>query len=190
MIATSDRIYLAELNAGDSVIELPSLRTYGENFAPGSLLQFNRQTQQFVGAIPHPGQPGVVVNNWQNYVFVTNPGCCGSGIGVYDGSTESAVQFITRTTNTVAGTTRKGMTLLVGGSEAGSVDLYMRSQDTYTLVSSANLPLQTGFMHPEDIEIRALWVDGLDNLIFAASSWGNDRTRGPNLPSFFIMEIR
>jgi hypothetical protein len=190
MIATSDRIYLAELNAGDSVMELPSLRTYGENFAPGSLLEFDRQTQQFVGAIANPGQPGVIVNTWQNYVFVTNPGCCGYGIGVYDRTTESPVQFIRRTTNTVAGTTRKGMTLLVGGSEAGSVDLYMRSQDSYNLVSSVNLPLQTGFMHPEDIEIRALWVDGLDNLIFAASSWGNDRTRGPGLPSFFIMEIR
>jgi hypothetical protein len=190
MIATPDRIYLAELNAGDSVIEFPSLRTYGQEFAPGSLLEFDRRTQQFVAAIPNPGHPGVVVNTWQNDIFVTNPGCCGYGIGVYDGNSQSPVQFITRTTNTVAGTVRKGMTLLIGGSETGCVDLYLRNQDSYKLVSSVNLPVETGFTRPEDIEIRALWVDGVDNLIFAASSWGNDRTRGPDLPSFFIMEIR
>jgi hypothetical protein len=190
MIATADRVYLAQLNVGDSAIEFPTLRSYGQQFAPGSLLEFDRKTQQFVGAIANPGFAGVVVNTWENHLFVTNPGCCGSGISIFDGQSLNPVQFITRTTNTVAGTVRKGVPFLVAGSETGCVDLYKRDADSYNLIGSINLPVQTGFMRPEDIEIRSLWVDGLDNLVFAASSWGNDRTRGPKLPSFFILEIR
>jgi hypothetical protein len=190
MIATDDRIYLTQMNPGDFVVELPTMQSYGQQFTPGSLLEFDRRTNQFIGAISNPARPGAIINAWQNYVFATNPGCCGAGIAVYNGDIRTPIQFIPRSTNTVAGTNRKGIPLLVGGSESGSVDLYRNDAGIYSLISSVDLPLQTGFMRPEDIEIRALWVDGLDNLIFAASSWGNDRTRGPNLPSFFIIEIR
>jgi hypothetical protein len=190
MIATDDRIYLTQMNPGDFVVELPTMQSYGQQFTPGSLLEFDRRTNQFIGAISNPARPGAIINAWQNYVFATNPGCCGAGIAVYNGDIRTPIQFIPRSTNTVAGTNRKGIPLLVGGSESGSVDLYKNDAGIYSLISSVDLPLQTGFMGPEDIEIRALWVDGLDNLIFAASSWGNDRTRGPNLPSFFIIEIR
>jgi hypothetical protein len=41
----------------------------------------------------------------------------------------------------------------------------------------------------EDIEIRALWKDNVDDLVFAGSSWGNDQSRGPTLPSFFVLEL-
>jgi hypothetical protein len=112
------------------------------------------------------------------------------GIGVYDAKTYSPVQFISRATNTVAGTMRKGVPLLVGGSETGVVDLYMGVDGGYTLVSGTDLAAQTESTGLEDVEIRALWVDGLDNLVFAASSWGNDWSRNSNLPSFFILEIR
>ena len=190
MVATSDRIYMAQLNIGDFVVELPAMRTYGQEFAPGSLLEFDRKTQEFVGPITTAERPGVIFNAWKNYVFMTHPGCCGAGINVYDRTTLSNVQFISRTTNTVAGTERKGVPLLVAGSETGSVDLYTGGVNGYNLISSLNLPAKTGLTFPEDIEIRALWVDGFDNLVFAASSWGNDHSRGPNLPSLFIVEIR
>jgi hypothetical protein len=190
MIATDDRIYLTQMNPGDFVVELATMQSYGQQFTPGNLLEFDRRTNQFLGAITNPARPGAIINTWQNYVFVTNPGCCGAGIAVYDGDIRTGIQFIPRSTNTVAGINRKGIPLLVGGSESGSVDLYRNDAGMYNLIGSINLPLQTGFTRPEDIEIRALWVDGLDNLIFAASSWGNDHTRGPNLPSLFIVEIR
>jgi hypothetical protein len=190
MIATRDRIYLTQMNPGDFAVEVPTMQSYGLQFTPGSLLEFDRRTNQFLGAITNPARPGAIINTWQNYVFLTNPGCCGEGIAVYDGDIQTGIQFIPRSTNTVAGINRKGIPLLVGGSESGTVDLYRNDAGFYNLIGSINLPLQTGLMNPEDIEIRALWVDGLDNLIFAASSWGNDRTRGPNLPSFFILEIR
>jgi hypothetical protein len=187
--ALSDRIYVYALNPGDFVLELPSMKTYGETFEPGRLLAFDRETQQPVGAIINNTYGAIIANAWQDLIFVTNPGCCGPGIGVYDSSAQSLLQFINRTTNTVAGTRRRGIPLLVGGSENGNVDLYMGDQDLYSLVSTANLPALTGFQGPEDIEIRSLWVDGIDDLIFAASSWGNDRSRGPMLPSFFVLEI-
>jgi hypothetical protein len=189
MIATADRIYLSALNPGDVVLELPSLRSYGREFAPGSMVAFDRQTQQSVGAISDLGMRPVNVSAWQNLVFVTNPGS-GLGIGVYDAKTYSPVQFISRATNTVAGTMRKGVPLLIGGSETGVMDLYKRADEGYTLVSSADLAAQTESTGLEDVEIRALWVDGRDNLVFAASSWGNDWSRNSNLPSFFILEIR
>jgi hypothetical protein len=190
LIATDERIYLTQMNPGDFVVELPTMQSYGEKFTPGSLLEFDRRTNRFLGSITNPARPGAVINTWQNHVFITNPGCCGAGIAVYDADIRTGIQFIPRSTNTVAGIDRKGIPLLVGGSESGSVDLYKNEAGIYNLIGSVNLPLQTGLMGPEDIEIRSLWVDGLDNLIFAASSWGNDHTRGPDLPSFFILEIR
>jgi hypothetical protein len=186
--ASSDRIYVYGLNPGDFALELPSMKTYGEEFDPGSMLAFDRKTLQLVGAISSK-YVGLIANAWQDLIFVTNPGCCGPGIGVYDSAAQRLVQFINRTTNTVAGTRRRGIPLLVGGSENGNVDLYVGDQNRYSLVSTANLPALTGFQGPEDIEIRALWVDETDNLVFAASSWGNDKTRGPMLPSFFVLEI-
>jgi hypothetical protein len=188
--ASSDRIYVYALNPGDFALELPSMKTYGEEFDAGSMLAFDRKTQELVGAINNNTQGAIIATAWQDLIFVTNPGCCGPGIGVYDSTAQSFVQFINRTTNTVAVTRRKGIPLLVGGSESGNVDLYVGDQNLYSLVSTANLPALTGFQGPEDIEIRSLWVDGIDNLIFAASSWGNDRSRGPMLPSFFVLEIR
>src|SRR5262249_23362682 len=119
----------------------------------------------------------------------TSPGCCGKGIAVYDTGTMQKVQFINRAANTVAGTEERGLSLLVAGSETGVVDLYRRDRSGYRLVSTADLAALTGFDQPEDIELRALWVDSLDNLVFAASSWGNDRSRGPSLPSLFSLEI-
>ena len=62
-------------------------------------------------------------------------------------------------------------------------------QNPSPLVSSADLRQLTGHTGIEDIEIRALWKDNLDNLIFAGSSWGNGGFRGPSLPSFFVLEL-
>lgn len=55
--------------------------------------------------------------------------------------------------------------------------------------SSVDLRAITGHTGSEDIEIRALWSDAYDNLVFAGSSWGNDQSRGTNLPAFFILEL-
>src|SRR5690606_31581740 len=75
----------------------------------------------------------------------------------------------------------------IGGTEAGTIDIFDFKQNPGPMLASINLPQVTGHMNPEDIEIRALAVH--DNLIFAASSWGNENSRGPELPSFFVLQI-
>jgi len=190
MTVSKNRVYLSELNPGDTGIEMTSMRSYGDEFEPNTTRVFDRRDLQFLGAIPHSAGGSTSVAVWQDFVYLTTPGCCGIGIDIYDAPTLKRLQFINRSTNTVAGTKRKGVPLLVGGTEAGFVDLYMLGTEGYQLVSTANLRELTGFNGSEDIEIRSLWVDGLDNLIFAGSSWGNDESRSPELPSFFALEIR
>jgi hypothetical protein len=41
-----------------------------------------------------------------------------------------------------------------------------------------------------DVEIRSLWADGLDDLVFAASARGNDSALDPTLPPFFVLKLR
>jgi hypothetical protein len=79
---------------------------------------------------------------------------------------------------------------MVAGSETGLVDLFSLGLRGYEFISTIDLRSTSGFNGPEDIEIRALWMDGLDNLVFAASSWGNEANRPPDLPSLFILEVR
>ena len=189
MTASAERLFVSQLNPGDIGLDLTRMRTYAEAFVPSSTVVFDRRTLWPIGAIPNSGGAFVNLNAAQGFLYVTTPGCCGRGINIYDASTLNPVQFLNHTANTVAPIKRRGMSLLAAGSEAGAVDLYAFSKNRYELVNSADLPTLTGFSRPEDIEIRAMWADGLDNLVFAGSSWGNDRSRGPQLPSFFVLEI-
>lgn len=191
MAVSNENVYLSELNRGDFGLDVTSMKAYGAQSSPGATLIFDRENLQFSGAIPNPPASQVNINAWQKFIFLTIPGCCGSGITVYDANTMKDIQYINRPSmNTVAGVSRRGDSLLVGGSESGAVDLYAFNRTAYHLISTADLPALTGFDQPEDIEIRALWVDGLDNLVIAASSWGNGQSRGPSLPSMFFLEIR
>jgi len=189
MAVSNDRLYLSELNHGDVGLDVTTMQTYGQQAFPGMTLVFNRQDMQLAGMISNPSGGQVNISTFGSFIYLTTPGCCGAGIIVYDANTMNFVQYIPRSTNTVAGVSRRGRSFLVGGSEAGAVDLYSFDGYIYSLISTADLPMLTGFNHPEDIEIRSLWVDGLDNLVIAASSWGNDQSRGPTLPSVFILEI-
>ncbi len=188
MAASDTRVYLSQLNEGDIGVEYPTMRSYGEQFVPDVTRVFDRVTLQQVGTIPH-GAVGINVKAWQDFVYLTTPGCCGAGIDVYDARRLTRLQFINRSANTVVGTKRKGLSLMVGGSESGVVDLFLWNRTAYNLSSSVDLRSVTGFSGPEDIEIRAMWTDGIDSLVFAASSWGN-ATRPADLPSFFVLEIR
>jgi hypothetical protein len=191
MTASRNRLYLSALNPGDVALDVTTMRSYGDRFEPKSTLVFDRQSLELVGVIPNAQAGAIRISTWQDFVYLTKPGCCGTGIDIYDALTLKHLQFINRAAaNTVAGIRRKGIPLLVGGSETGSVDLYMFGEDGYDLVSVADLRTLTGFNGSEDIEIRGLWVDGFDNLVFAASSWGNDKSRSPDLPSMFVLEIR
>jgi len=186
MTAAGDRLFISELNPGDGGLVVPDMRSFGDTFERNTTIVYDRASLEVVGRIPNPGFGLVNVAASRNFVFLTDYGW---GIHVYDATNLNKVQFLERSTNTVAAARRRGMSFLVGGSEGGTVDLYALGSSRYELVGTAYLPELTGFQQPEDIEIRGLWFDGHDNLIFAGSSWGNNRTRRPELPSFFVLEI-
>jgi hypothetical protein len=111
-------------------------------------------------------------------------GCCGAGVTIVKSPDFARSEFISVAgANTVA-TVKHG---LLVGTEGGSV-VYL--DGLRAIVKNVYLPTITGHTRLEDIEIRSLWADGLDDLVFGGSSWGNDTTRGPSLPSFFVLSLR
>lgn len=192
------RVYLSTLNEGDIGLRLRKDNLlidliYGQTFSPWVTEVYDRRTAAAIGRIANPIGSQVALFGDQTRLYQTVPGCCGLGIFVYNKDTLTLDQFIPRAaTNTVAAANQLETDLLIGGTEWGSVDLFDLSRiEIYApLLSSVDLRTATGHTGPEDIEIRALWADGLDDLVFAASSWGNDSSRSPDLPSFFVLQIR
>src|SRR6266446_1644814 len=178
MAVDEHHVYLLALNNGDVVLEIDKKTlttglTYGQSFEPNTVVVFDRRSGDRVGGIAATGS-NLFVD--RRILVQTTAGCCGPGIFIYDPETFELEQMVPRRfTNTVV---RRGH-WLIAGNEAGLIDVFDLSSNPSPLVSSINLPQVTGHTRPEDIEIRALWRDGNDNLIFAGSSWGNDATRGP-----------
>jgi hypothetical protein len=190
----SDRLYLAQLNEGEVALEvdkatLEVTRTYGQAFVAGRTGVYDRLTGAVAATIPYPpvqlgafGQPNLYPNG--NTLLETVPGCCGSGITIVKAPDFVESQLIAVPNVNAVMAAGKG---LVGGMETGEV-AYFDDQDQ--LVEKFNLPAITGFTAREDIEIRSIWADGLDDLVFAASSWGNGASRGPALPAFFVLRLK
>ena len=189
-------VYIAELNEGDvgmqlSTSTLTPQMAYGQTFEPYTAVAFSQNSGARIGGAPTPfdlwGQPAQPVLYAQGDILAqTVPGCCGPGIFLHDPNTLQLKQFIPRLyTNTV---TRRGQ-WLIAGNEGGQIDAFDLARTPSPLVASLDLRVLTGHTGSEDIEIRALWNDGLDNLIFAGSSWGNEQARSPSLPSFFVLEL-
>jgi hypothetical protein len=189
-------VFMSALNPGDAVrgfrkqTLLPTL-TYGEAFVPQKTVIYDRRTAQPVFALPNPvdifgrlASPHLVVDH--NYLFRTIPGCCGDRVEIFDAHTFERVQDVIRAAaNTVI---RRGRWLIIG-DESGMVSLWDIAVNPAAFIETIDLRQITGHTGSEDIEIRALWSDPHDNLVFAASSWGNDSSRGPNLPAFFVLEL-
>jgi hypothetical protein len=190
MAGSESSLYIWEANPGDTGLDLTAQKSFGEQFLANQTMVLDRQTLQQTGQIPRSTFGPVNLNASRSFVYLTTPGCCGVGIDIYDAATLDHFQFIDRPTNAVAPVRKRGTDFLVAGTESGSVDLYSLNYDAYNPVDTVDLRTTTGFTGPEDIEIRSIWADGLDNLIIAASSWGNDSTRSPNLPSVFILELQ
>jgi len=87
------------------------------------------------------------------------PGCCGVGVELYDPATlVHRTSVVTQDANAVAWS---GAYLLIG-HEAGTVELWSVNGATTTLLQDINLRTLTGHTGIEDIEIRAVWTDGVD----------------------------
>lgn len=123
------------------------------------------------------------------FLIQTTPGCCGKGVFLLDLKAFSSQFLSLQFSNAVRTITRLESELLLIGTESGQVHAYEFDQGRLDFRSSLDLRLATGHTGSEDIEIRALWVDDHDELVFAASSWGNDQSRRPELPSLFVLEM-
>ena len=191
-----NHVYVSEFNPGDVALEIgkktfaPTL-TYGETFEHNTTVVFDRRTGNRILGITNPPAlggrlGGVALYADRDILVQTTPGCCGLGIFIYDPDTLTLDQVIGRHfTNTVT----RSDSWLIAGNEGGQVDVFDLAQNPSPLISTVDLRLLTGHTGIEDIEIRALWKDNVDNLIFAGSSWGNDQSRGPTLPAFFVLEL-
>jgi hypothetical protein len=194
--ADQQHVYLAELNQGDVGLEVPKKTlspglVYGEVFERNVTVIFDRATADRLFTITNPTDIFGRVAFGPAYVdsrilAFTVAGCCGTGVTIYDPRTFAFIQNIPlANANTVE---RRGR-WLVAGTESGQVYQFEVGQNPAVAISSVNLRQLTGHNGSEDIEIRALWADHRDGLIFAGSSWGNDQSRRPDLPSFFVLEL-
>jgi hypothetical protein len=191
----SHYLYLARLNAENEVAwevdkaTLQVTRTYGETFVRDNTVVFDRLTGAMVATIPYPliqlgtvGQPSLFPIG--NSLMETVPGCCGLGVAIVKIPEFVESGFISEpNTNTVV-EVQNG---LWSGMETGEIGFF-DSQNH--LVQKLNLRTMTAHTGVEDIEIRSLWADGFDDLVFAASTWGNDASRGPTLPAFFVLRLK
>jgi hypothetical protein len=188
-----DRLYLAQLNKEESALELDKAtlevtRTYGDTFIANKTIVYDRLTGAQAAAIPNPADLYGSISRPRLYsdglsLFQTIAGCCGAGITIVKGPEFTESEFIgARFTNVV---TKAGNGLL-GGSEAGWVDYFEQNQ--LVITQQLDLRILTGHTGGDDIEIRSMWADGLDDLVFAGSSWGN--AQNLSLPAFFVLSLK
>ncbi len=188
-------LYLAELNEGDTAMELNAqlavVRTFGQSFEPEATILYNRLTGNRVGDVANPttllnqtGFPSLFA--FGGNLFQTVPGCCGAGVVITPSSALFTNMVAWRSYANAVTMTPKGM---VVGDEAGNVSLYKLNRNTVRILKTLNLPLITEHFGSEDIEIRSVWSDGYDNLVFCGSSWGNPTSQTPFLPSLFVFEV-
>jgi N-acetylneuraminic acid mutarotase len=190
----TDRLYLSQLNEGEVAWEIDKTtlqvtRTYGAAFIVDRTVVYDRLTGAEEARIPNPvpmlgsrGQPNLYAKGQS--IIQTQPGCCGRGITIVKGPDFVESEFIPEPFANAVATVENG---LLAGTETGAVEHFdLQNQ----LDQKLDLRALTGHFGGEDIEIRSLWADGLDDLVFAGSSWGNDASRGPSLPSFFVLRLR
>ncbi len=191
----SKNVYLAQLNEGETVVELDSqlevTRTYGQTFEPNVTVVYNRLSGNRVGSVANPttllntiGFPSLFA--FDNNLFQTVPGCCGAGVVVTPTQSLFTSILVGEYYANAITLTPKGM---VVGDESGKVSLYKLNRNTIQIIKRLDLPLITQHFGTEDIEIRSVWSDGFDNLVLCGSSWGNTSTQTPFLPSFFVLEV-
>jgi hypothetical protein len=187
-------VYLSALNPGDIVVEMVKgtwapVRTYGVAFEADVTVVFDRLTGARVGALPNP--PDGTGDRSMSALYAdpeilgqVSPGCCGLGVSLYDPETLAFDQRLwSGPSNALA---RRGRWLFVG-NEAGAVQVWDIGRRPAPVAAVADLRTLTGFTGGgPTIEIRALWLDDVDGLLFAGSSWG---LQSPTLPAFFVLEL-
>jgi hypothetical protein len=188
------RLFVAELNEGeiveafDATTLQPLGKTYGAAFEPGSTVAFDLGGMR-LGAVADPltlknetGFPAIFA--FAGTLALTVPGCCGNGVSLFDASSLAATGTLPITWANAVAKVDGGF---VVGTEGGQVAYVDAAQQSAPQV--LDLRALTGHTGSEDIEIRNVWADGIDDLIFAGSSWGNASSKSPTLPAFFVLSL-
>lgn len=187
-----ESFYVAPLNPGELAFRIKIgtwqiAQTYQLPSVVNTIYSISTQTGQILADISGNSKGNTLFTNGKLLVQM-KPGCCGTGAEVFDASTLARAPEPIRVS--AANAVAQYNNWFVVGSEGGNVFVLSSNTSPYFFqYGFIFLQQLTGHSNPEDIEIRSLWKDDHDNLIFAGSSWGNDRTRGPELPTFFVLEF-
>jgi Calx-beta domain-containing protein len=193
--ADAGHVYVSSLAPSDGVVEIVkgtwATGTSFSGFEPNVTVVFDRLTGARVSAIPNPadatGDRGISALYADREILgQMRPGCCGLGVSLFDPETLAFDQRLASgNSNALA---RQGRWLIVG-TEFGTVEVWDIGRRPAPVVARLNLRTVTGHTGVEDIEVRALWFDEVDGLLFAGSSWGNDQSRSSALPAFFVLQL-
>jgi hypothetical protein len=193
--ADAGHVYASSLSTSDTVVEIVKStwavsRSYA-GFEPNKTVVFDRATGARVTAMSNPadasGDRGISALYADREILgLMRPGCCGLGVSLYDPEVLGFDQRLpSPNSNALA---RRGRWLIVG-TELGTVEVWDIGRRPASVVARVDLRALTGHTGVEDIEIRSLWFDEVDSLLFAGSSWGNDESRSPALPAFFALQL-
>lgn len=191
------RLFFSALNPGESVKRF-SIGTWVLNqeyipgfYTPDTISAFDMETGYQFPDIDTTDSNLSRTKNKNLYadgqiLAAVYPGCCGQGVTLYDPVSFERQQFISSSVpNAVA---RSNQTLIVG-TELGRMELYDLSLKPSPRLHMFDARQFTGLTTPGEIlEIRSIWKDDVDNLIFAATSWAN-REGTPWVPTFFVFEL-
>lgn len=193
--ADAGHVYVSSLAASDAVVEIVkgtwAAGVSFNGFEPNVTVVFDRLTGARVGTIPNPadarGDRGISALYADREILgQMRPGCCGLGVSLFDPETLGFDQRLaSRNSNALA---RRGRWLIVG-TELGTVEVWDIGRRPAPVVARVDLRAVTGHTGVEDVEVRALWFDEVDGLLFAGSSWGNDQSRSSTLPAFFVLQL-
>lgn len=185
----TQRLFVSQFHSTDVVYRISKstleiTQTYAETYEQNKIVAFDLASGQRIGAMDSP-PGGLFIHGTK--LTVSHGGCCGPIPILFNTVTLARENpDFYWFANAV---TQIEQPWLIAGNEAGLVQIFDLSRQYAPLVSEIRLREATGHTGIEDIEIRAIWMDGYDNLIFGGSSWGNDQSRGPSLPSFFVLEL-
>jgi hypothetical protein len=189
--ADSGKVYFSAADFGDQAVEVriggnPTGKVYQTSLFMTTVV-FNRSTAATVGTIGNAGgQMAMKLGGGSLYQAMSPAFTTANGFWVYDKVTLAQTDhWGWPGLGTIVPVAFQSKSYLVYGDEAGRLGM-MDLTDLVNgpFISLLNLSGYTGFIGDGDIQLRSIWADGLDGLIFASSTWNNN----PAAPSFFVVE--
>jgi hypothetical protein len=187
--ASPTRVFVHTLNNGDhaQAFALPALppgTSYLPAFDVSRIAVFDRASGTLLATMPamlddRGDQGAVSMEAGDGWLAEFVAGCCGDRVEVYDPITLVRTATVYFSTDSVAWSGP----YLVLGSEGSVVSMWDLRGPYPLAVGWADLRQLTGHTRIDDFEVRAIYSDDRDRLIFGATSWNYS-----DLPSFIVLE--